>query len=328
LIAVGRGLIADPELPRKIFEGRWDKIRPCLTCERPECHGRIFEQMSMGCVVNPEVGREADFSPRPARVRRKVLVVGGGPAGLEAAKVAAQSGHAVTLCEKDSQLGGQVYLGVRAPHKELFQRLLEYYATCLKDLKVDVKLECAVDADKAMSLSPDVVIVTTGSQPRRLEIPGQGARILTAWDVLRGEGVGRSVVIVGGGSVGCETAEFLALKGKRVTILEILAEVARDLMPWTQRLQINRLMALDVEILLQSKVLALDGNQVVYDRGGMLEVIHDVDTVVTAVGAVSHDPLSASLREHGFKTLIAGDCRRPGNAADAIRAGHQAGLNL
>jgi 2,4-dienoyl-CoA reductase-like NADH-dependent reductase (Old Yellow Enzyme family)/thioredoxin reductase len=328
LVAVGRGLIADAELPRKIMEGRWDRIRPCLTCERPECHGRILSDMSMGCVVNPQVGREADLSPRPAEVSRRVLVIGGGPAAMEAALAAAQSGHQVTLCEKRPYLGGQVYLGAKAPHKQLFQKLLDYYATRLDDLHVRVELECPVDIDQVISLAPEVVIVATGARPCQLDVPGRGPQILTAWDVLRGASTGQSVVVVGGGSVGCETAEFLALQGRQVVILEMLDQVARDLARWTRPLLIKRLMALDVEILVRCKAVLLDGRKVVYDRGGMLEVIHNVDTVVSATGAVSDDHLSATLREHGFDPILAGDCLKPGNAGDAIRAGFEAGLKV
>lgn len=328
LVAVGRGLIADAELPRKIREGKLDRIRPCLTCERPECHGRILNHMSMGCVVNPQVGREADLSPRPAEESRTVLVIGGGPAGIEAAIAAAQSGHQVTLCEKRPYLGGQVYLGARAPHKELFQKLLDYYATVLEALQVEVRLGCPVDVSQVVSLAPDVVIVAMGAKPFQLDIPGRGPQVLTAWDVLRGANTGQSVVVVGGGSVGCETAEFLALQGRQVTILEMLTQVARDLAPWTRPLLINRLMALDVEILVRAKAVALDDRRVVYDRGGMVEVIHDVDTVVAAIGAVSDDHLSAALREHGFDPIVIGDCCRPGNAGDAIRAGFEAGLQV
>lgn len=328
LVAVGRGLIADADLPRKIREGKWNLIRPCLTCERPDCHGRIMDHMSMGCVVNPRVGREADLTPRPTGVSRKVLVIGGGPAGMEAAIAAAQSGHQVTLCEKLPYLGGQVYLGAREPHKELFQNLLDCYAAQLDDLQVRVELECPVDIDRVLSMAPDAVIVATGAQPCRMDIPGSGPQVLTAWDVLRGASTGQSVVVVGGGSVGCETAEFLALQGRRVTILEMLPQVARDLAAWTRPVMIDRLIAADIEILVKCKAVALDGRDVVYDRGGMLEVIHDVDTVVTAVGAASDDHLSAALREHGFDPIVAGDCRQPGNAGDAIRAGYEAGLKV
>lgn len=326
LVAVGRGLIADAELPRKIFEGRWDQIRPCLTCERPDCHGRILDHMSMGCVVNPRVGREAALKPRPTAANRKVLVIGGGPAGMEAAMAAAQSGHEVTLCEQRPYLGGQVYLGAREPHKELFQKLLDYYVRQLDDLQVEVKLECPVDVDRVMSMAPDAVVVATGAQPCGLDIPGSGPQVLTAWDVLRGASTGQSVVVVGGGSVGCETAEFLALQGRRVTVLEILAQVARDLAAWTRPVMINRLIAAGVEILVRSRVVALDGRAVVYERGGMVETVTNVDNVVVAVGAVRDDQLSDALREHGFDPLVAGDCRQPGNLGDAIRAGCEAGL--
>jgi 2,4-dienoyl-CoA reductase-like NADH-dependent reductase (Old Yellow Enzyme family)/NADPH-dependent 2,4-dienoyl-CoA reductase/sulfur reductase-like enzyme len=328
LIAVGRGLIADPELPRKASEGRFREIRPCLACNAPECHGRIFRQLSMGCVVNPVVGRESSYELRPAERRRRVLVIGGGPAGLEAARVAALRGHQVVLCEKEARLGGQFFLAGQAPHKGAHLALINYYAHQLARLKVDVRLETALNVAGTLAVQPDAVVVATGARPLVSQLPGFGEDPLTAWDVLGGTPVGHSVAIVGGGSVACDTAEYLAARNHRVTILEMLPEIAQDMVFWTRRLTIKRLMAQDVEILLQCKVLERDGARLVYDRNGVQEVLDGVDHVLLAIGAVRHDPLSADLRAAGLTPLPIGDCVAPANAAVAIRQGYQAGLSV
>jgi 2,4-dienoyl-CoA reductase-like NADH-dependent reductase (Old Yellow Enzyme family)/thioredoxin reductase len=326
LIAVGRGLIADPELPRKALEGRLGDIRPCLTCERPECHGRIFRQLSMGCVVNPVVGREGSYELRRSEQRRRILVIGGGPAGLEAARVAALRGHEVMLCEKEPRLGGQFLLAGQVPHKQLHLSLIDYYERQLARLDADVRLETQLDVAEVLAIAPDAVVVATGARPRVCNIPGLGDGALTAWDVLAGTPVGQSVAIVGGGTVGCDTAEYLAVHGHKVTILEILPEIACELIPWTRQRMVNRLIEHGVEVLPQCKVLESDGQRLVYDRAGVNEILDGVDTVVLSVGAVSYDSLSKGLRAAGLNPLLVGDCVRPRNAAVAIREGYEGGL--
>jgi 2,4-dienoyl-CoA reductase-like NADH-dependent reductase (Old Yellow Enzyme family)/thioredoxin reductase len=328
LIAVGRGLIADPELPRKTREGRLRDIRPCLACNAPECHGRTFRQLSMGCVVNPTVGRERDLGLRPAQKQRRVLVIGGGPAGLEAARVAALRGHEVVLCEKEPRLGGQFYLAGQSPHKQSHLALIDYYARQLETLKVDVSLETALDVDGVLTIAPEALVVATGAKPVVGQIPGLGGCAVTAWDVLAGTPVGQCVAIVGGGSVACDAAEYLAARQHKITILEMLPEVAHDMVTWTRRLTMDRLVAHDVEILLGCEVLELDGSRLLYDRSGVHEILDGVDDVVLAIGAVSYDPLSTELRSAGLSPLLVGDCMKPNNAAIAIRQAYEAALAI
>lgn len=328
LIAVGRGLIADPELPRKARRGRLDDIRPCLTCDSPDCHGRIFRQLSMGCVVNPVVGREGDYELRPADQPHHVLVIGAGPAGLEAARVAALRGHQVTLREKGPRLGGQLFLAGQAPHKQLHLSLIDYYERQLASLGVDVELGVELDAASVLAIAPDVIILATGARPCTFDIPGLDGQTPTAWDVLSGRPVGQSVAVVGGGSVGCETAEYLAVRGHKVAILEMLPEVACELAPWTRRLMVDRLLEHHVEILLQCKVFAFNRRRLLYDRSGVHEILDGLDSVVLALGATSYDPLSPELRAAGLNPLLVGDCVKPRNIATAIREGYQAGLTV
>ncbi|GAB4534734.1 MAG: FAD-dependent oxidoreductase [Anaerolineae bacterium] len=328
LIAVGRGLIADPALPRKALEGRLDDIRPCLVCNAPECHGRTLRQLSMGCVVNPVVGREESYQLHPAKQRRSILVIGGGPAGLEAARVAALRGHEVALFEKEPHLGGQFYLAGQSPHKQRHLALIDYYARQLAKMNVHIGLETAMDLSSVQALAPEVVIVATGARPLLGQLPGLGEGSLTAWDVLAGAPVGERVVIVGGGSVACDAAEYLAARKHQVTILEMLPEIAHDMAAWTRRLTLERLVAQDVEVLLECKALEFDSGRLTYDRGGIHEILEGVDSVVLAIGAVSYDPLSASLRAAGFNPLLIGDCVKPANAAIAIRQGYEIGLTV
>jgi pyruvate/2-oxoglutarate dehydrogenase complex dihydrolipoamide dehydrogenase (E3) component len=195
-------------------------------------------------------------------------------------------------------------------------------------LKVDVSLETTLDVDEVLAIAPEAVIVATGAKPVVGQIPGLGEGALTAWDVLADEHVGQCVAIVGGGSVACDAAEYLTARQHKVTILEMLPEIAHDMVAWTRRLTMDRLVAQDVEILLGCEVLRLDGRRLLYDRSGVHEILDGVDDVVLAIGAVSYDPLSAELRTAGLSPLLVGDCVKPNNAAIAIRQAYEAALAI
>ncbi len=329
LIAVGRGLIADPDWALKAAEGRLDEIRPCLTCNRPECHGRTLRQLNMGCVVNASVGREALFRLSPATHPKKLLVAGGGAAALEFARVAALRGHKVILCEQASSLGGQLALAAAPPHKSDIQKLTNYLKGEVHRLGVEVRLGCPVTPELVARLAPDAVVVATGARPLVPNIPGAAECAVTAWDVLAaGAPAGRHAVVVGGGDVGCETAEYLAAQGQQVTIVEMLPDVATELAAWTRRRLLDRLMAADVEILAQTRVVAIQPGRVLYDRGGMSGEIAPVDSVVMACGVLPNRELAESLREIGLPIHVIGDALKPRNLADAIREGFELGFSL
>lgn len=323
-IALGRGLIADPEWASKAQLGLPEAIRPCVACNRPQCHGRLFQQgVEVSCTVNPRVGREAQFPVGRAPETRRVLVVGGGPGGMEAALTAAQRGHQVTLCEREGSLGGQVRLATVPPHKEDLQRLLRYYETQLAAAGVEVRTGCAVTPALVQEMAPDVVVVATGASPARPNVPG-AERAVSAWDVLAGAvEVGQRVVVVGGGDVGCETAEYLAVRGHQVTILEMLADVAPELIPWARRLLLERLQDLQVEVLTRARVVAIGEGEVVCDRVGVRHVL-PADTVVLAVGAKPNRELADALSGlRGVEVHLVGDCAEPRSAAEAIREGFE-----
>ena len=329
LIAVGRGLIADPEWPRKAAEGRYGDICPCIACNQPECHGRIFQQVELGCTVNAAVGREARYAVKPAARSRRVLIVGGGAAGLETARVAALRGHAVTLCEQMESLGGQLWLAAAPPHKGDIEKLIRYLSGQVQRLGVAVRLSCPVTPRLVAELAPEAIVLATGAEPLILPLPGAADLAVTAWDVLRGRvEIGDRVVVVGGGVVGCETAEYLAAKGRQVTILELRGDVAPELVPWTRRMLLERLIASHVEILLQAQVKAIQPSRVLYDRKGVTGEIAPVDTVVLACGARSRRDLVEQLQTSGVPLYVVGDASQPANIAEAIRSGFELGHQL
>lgn len=329
LIAVGRALIADPEWPRKAAEGQYEDIRPCLTCNRPECHGRTLRQLDMGCVVNAAVGREARFPLIPASKTKRVLVVGGGPAGLETARTAALRGHKVMLCEEAANLGGQLTLAAAPPYKGDIRRLTNYLSRQVFKLGVDVRLNCRVTPKLVAQMSPDVVVVATGARPLVPNIPGAAEHAVTAWDVLAGKATsGKRVVVVGGGDVGCETAEYLAAQGKEVTVVEMLPDVATELASWTRRLLLERLMAAQVEILTQTTVISIEAGRIIYDRQGISGDISSVDTIVLACGVTPRRELADALCGTGLPVHIIGDAAKPRNLAAAIREGFELGFNI
>ncbi len=329
LIAVGRGLIADPQWARKAAEGRFEEIRPCLTCTRPECHGRVFQQVEMGCTVNAAVGREAQFDLTPPAQPRTILVVGGGPAGMEAARVAAMRGHRVMLCEQGEALGGQLWLAAAPPYKSDMEKIIRYLSQQMEKQAVEVRLGCTVTPEMVSQLAPDAVVVATGAVPLWPPIPGAREHAISAWDVLSGKvQAGNRVVVVGGGDVGCETAEFLAARGRQVSILEMLADVAMELVPWTRRMLLDRLVSQGVEILIQARVTAIERDRVLFERRGVAGELTPVDSVVLACGALPRSELAEQLQPASAAVYTIGDAERPGNLATAIRAGFELGATI
>jgi 2,4-dienoyl-CoA reductase-like NADH-dependent reductase (Old Yellow Enzyme family)/thioredoxin reductase len=321
-IAMGRALLADPELPKKAQEGRVDDIRMCTACCQG-CIDRLFMQQDITCLVNPAVGREKEFALKPAEKAKKVLVIGGGPAGMEAARVAVLRGHKVTLYEKSDKLGGQLILAATPPYKGEFSNLNAYLSTQME--KLDVKVELGKEVTPAMvqELQPDVVIAAVGSQPLIPEgILGIGGdNVVTAWDVLAGKVDTKGTVIVaGGGMVGCETAEFLAEKGKKVNVVEMLPDIAMDVGVTPRVIFIQRLAEHKIEMLTNRKIKEIAKNGVIVEQDGKTQTIEG-DTVVLALGAVPERKLIESLRGKVAELREIGDCVEARKALDAVYEG-------
>ena len=316
MVYIARPLIADPEWPNKAQEGRFDEIRPCIACSL--CFDGLTEGRGVRCSVNARAGKEAEYSIEPAKQRKKVFVIGGGPAGMEAARVAALRGHEVILADNRDQLGGQLQVAVLPPHKEELGNLTNYLAGQMKKLGVKVRLGEEVTVKTVEELKPDAVIVASGAVPIVPDIPGMGGKnVAIAIDVLTGRRkVGERVVIVGGGLVGCETAELLAEKGKKVVILEMLNRIGADIGRTTRWVTMGRLRNLGVRMERNAKVEEITDKGVRVSRDGSSEFF-EADSVVLAVGMESNRQLAQELEGKVAALYVIGDSAQPGKITEA-----------
>lgn len=320
LVYIARPLIADPEWPNKAREGRFDEIRPCIACSL--CFDGLQDAGGIRCSVNARAGREAEYSIEPTKEPKTVFIVGGGPAGMEAARVAAMRGHEVTLADNREQLGGQLLVAILPPHKEELGNLTRYLAGQMDKLGVNVKLGEEVTVRTVEQAKPDVVIMATGAMPIVPDIPGaKGKNVATAIDVLTGRReVGESVVIVGGGMVGCETAEFLAEKGRKVTILEMLERIGADIERSYRWVIMGRLRSLGIRMERNAKVEEITESRVRVSRDGGTEFF-EADSVVLAVGMEPNRQLARQLEGKVEALHVIGDSAEPGKVTEAIESG-------
>jgi 2,4-dienoyl-CoA reductase (NADPH2) len=330
LVAMGRPLIADPYLPLKAQEGRFEEIRPCIYCCRGCAQNVIEKDASLACSTNPAAGREIEGSVGPAENTKKVLVLGAGPAGIQAASTAAERGHQVWLVEKGDTVGGQLHLASVPPGKQEIERFTRYLSVLAKKPEIHLELGRVVDQAWLEDVRPDVAILATGSDPMVPDIEGLRDRAyFTAGEVLRGVPVeGQRVVVVGGGQVGCEVAEFLSEKGKQVTVVEIMGDIAVD-MPHISKLPLE--MALQrkgVRIFTKTRVRTITKNGVLVEHKGEREFIQ-ADVVVVATGAKPHrDGVEEIVRKSTPIVHVIGDRKEVKGILEAVRAGYDLGREL
>ncbi len=326
VVDIGRGLLADAALLRKAREGRPEEMRRCIGCNQG-CRWRDrTKYLAIRCAVNPEVGREKKVGALRANARRKVLIVGGGPGGMEAARVAALRGHDVTLCEKTGSLGGQLILAARPPGREEISNLTRYLTHELERLKVRVYLKREIDATAITEMAPDAVIVATGSIPVKLD----GANSLPcAEEVLGGRMIpGRRVVIVGGGSVGSGTADYLSEKGHQVTLVLRRSDFGLKLEPSTKLVVQNRLREKGVTVVTKGRFLGYGGGHVRIEREGAEETI-PADDVVLAVGYRPDNLLYQQIQAGGkVRAYAIGDCVEPRGIMEAVNEGAEAAWSI
>lgn len=325
-VAIGRPLFADPDLVNKAREGRLKEIRPCLRCSK--CAGVWPEDMR--CTVNPAIAIERQFEENMNAVgpSQRVLVIGAGPAGLEAAKIASLKGHDVTIMEKDERIGGKMYLAKTPPGKDrLISRWIEYYKNEIERLNIKVELGKEVSVATVEDFQPDITIVATGGKPLVPQsIPGtENEKVVVADDVLNGvASVGNNIAIIGGSSLGVETADFILQDSqRRVTVIEMQHDVLLDIGHDSKLALLDKLIRKDLKFMKSTELLAIEDTQgglnLLIRRYGEQEVITGFDTVVLACGVVPDNRLGNELKERMKSVFFVGDCEAPGDFRKAVR---------
>lgn len=328
LVAMGRALIADPEIPKKVMQGRVEDIKPCIRCNE-FCLGRLFEKKVVRCAVNPLAGRESEWEVHvQPRKKKRILVAGGGPAGLEAARVGAERGHSIVLCEKGPVLGGLMNLASIPDFKKDIRLLIDYYRTQMEKLGVEVRLNTEVTPQYVRSEAPDALVVAIGSKAVVSEVNGINREFVCyAEDVLQGRvELGERVVVVGGGLVGCETALYIAGKKKQaqVTVIDMLPELASNvriiprlaILAIMDNAGVKSRLGCAVQEITEKGVLVIDKN--------FRKSIIEADSVVLAIGYASRRKESKELLKVIPEAVAAGDCEKVGLVGDAIRDGFNA----
>lgn len=326
MIGMARGLIADPDLPNLAREGSLEDIRPCIACCL--CLDQIFRREEVRCSVNPRLGREKETELKKAPVKKNILIIGGGPAGMEAARVAALRGHKVKLFEKDKELGGQLISAAIPPFKSDITRLTEYFTAQLKKLGVEIRLGVEAGVDLITRESPDEVVLATGATPNMPDIRGINSRnVFNPVEVLTGkrEIKVESVVVVGGGFIGCETADYLASRGKKVIITSRQDKVGHDVGISNRWTLLTRLKKNGVRMEPGFTLIEITSPGVKGLKDGK-EVFLESAAVVVSAGMKPEANLEEALKQRGIKFRMAGDCLEPRKIRDAIIDGYVAGM--
>jgi 2,4-dienoyl-CoA reductase (NADPH2) len=358
MICWARPIIADPELPNKVKEGRFDEIITCIACNQG-CFDAVFSQKPVRCVLNPTAGRETEFDLRKAETRKRVMVAGGGPAGMEFAVTAAQRGHAVTLYEKEDRLGGQINLACMPPGKAEFHNMVKSLENRMAQQGVEVKLGTPATAQTVASEKPDVLVVASGAKELEIDVPGlEKPHVVSAWDVLAENvaDIGEEVVVVGGSATGCEAAHFIACMGtvdpetftflmyhaaedtdfakkllydsrRNVTIIDMVPRMADNLGKTSRWSLMKRLRLMGVELRPNTKLLEIRDDSVMVETEEGNQSIR-ADTVVMAVGAVPIDDLAREIGGDGVEVITVGDAKHPRKIADAILEGFERAVEL
>lgn len=357
IVNLGRVLIADPYWPQKAEEGLMDEIRPCVACNQG-CTDSIFTGKPIFCIANARAGFEGERTIVKTSSPKKVMIIGSGPGGLEAAVCAAEAGHEVELYEKEDRIGGQLWIAGTPPHKHELWELIAYYDAMLDKYDIEVNLGQEATADLIMDKKPDHVIVAEGAEPLKPRIDGiDDPKVVSAWDVLADDPMlGTEIAIIGGGAVGLETAEFLAVKGtltpeamhflfmyegetterlrelctrgtKKITVFEMLPKAAAEVGRSTRWVLMNGVKRYGIEVITGAKVTSLKGGTVAYEIGGKTESRH-FDAIVNAVGSRSVRKVADALASTGIPYTVIGDADKPARIDKAVHDAFLAVMNL
>jgi 2,4-dienoyl-CoA reductase-like NADH-dependent reductase (Old Yellow Enzyme family)/thioredoxin reductase len=321
LVCVGRGLLSDPEMPKKAKEGRLDDIRTCIACNT--CMESIFRRGRVECLVNPMLGREKEMAFVATQDPKKVMVIGGGPGGLNVSWVAARRGHNVHLFEKESTFGGQLLLGSVTEYKKELRNLIRFQQRQIEKFGVKCHLNCEVTPDTVKAENPDIVIVATGSLPAFPPVKGLDKDIVVPFtEVLNGnQPIQKKTVVVGGGATGSEVALHLAQKGCSVTIVEMLSKIGKAVESITQKVLLKELKANHVEAFTDCRLSRVEANGVVVLEADEQERFIEAERVIIAIGNRPDNKLFSQLKQLSYEIHQIGDCLEPRSAKAAIYEG-------
>ncbi len=329
-----RAMICDPEIANKARTGRSDDIRACIGCNQA-CIGHFHDGYPISCIQNPVSGRELKYGvTNPTENSKSVLIIGGGPAGMKAAVIAAQRGHTVSLHERNAQLGGQVLLAQLLPTRSEFGGAITNLEHEMKEAGVSVHLNSDIDLAAISTINPDAVVLATGATPRRPAFDGDDtAHVVDAWQVLRNEvNVGGSVVVADWRAdwIGIGIAEKLAQEGCRVRLAINGYMPGQTIQMYVRDSAIGRLHSLGVEMIPYVRLFGADEDSVYlqHTMNGEPVICENVDTLVLCQGHTPDNPFEEDLRRMGLEVHLAGDCLAPRTAEEAIFEGFKVGISL
>jgi 2,4-dienoyl-CoA reductase-like NADH-dependent reductase (Old Yellow Enzyme family)/thioredoxin reductase len=327
LISMGRALIADPELPAKALQGRIEEILPCISCNR--CVQSI-RKGALQCAVNPETGREGIFKLKKTDRPKKIWIVGGGPAGMKTAEIAALRGHQVTLYEQQERLGGRFLLAAIPPQKQILKEFIDYLSRQLQKLPVKIILGKSFHPNLLEKGKPDVVIVATGAKPFFPPIDGiREAKTISVDDALSGSAsLGKKVLVIGGGGIGTEVADHLSEKGKEVTLIEMREGIALDLVGHLQHFLNTRLREKGVRILTSTKAIRFEKEGLWVENPQGTKRLEGFDSIVIALGSIPNDELVESLKGKVSEVFVVGDASKPREVMEALVEGEEIALKI
>ncbi len=357
MVNLGRVLIADPEWPKKAFEGRADEIRPCVACSQG-CTDQIFSGQPVFCAGNPLSGFENERRITKTDSPKRVMIVGAGLAGLEAAITAYQMGHRVEIYDKDSDIGGQMWIAGAPPHKQELLEFIRFYRAMIRKHDIPLFLNTEVNADMIQQKNPDYLIIAEGAAPLVPNIEGKDdPRVSNAWQVLKDNPpLGKRVGVIGGGSVGLETALFVAAKGtinpetlyflfeyeaetperlrelmfggtSKVTVFEMLPKAGKDMGRSTRWVLMDKITRYGIDIQTEAKVLSIRDDVITFEQKGAV-ASEKFDSVIIAAGSRPVRDLSDAVASLNIPYATVGDCCSPGKINDAIHGGFLAATKI